>query len=767
MDNVTRLLEETQQLLECFSSGTLSPVSSCSVSDFEGASFVDDVDVGGEMEEFQKLLKESETGGVIRFIEEKWGVSTGSFCPVLALHELIEAKIEDVEVFKALLRAGCDPLSENGAGKSALTALLDGRGVADPLISENCLISVLLGEWELRRAATGSIRVFNLIHGRNYKALLAFLSRHADPTSLLSRAEPKYAGISPLHEIAALNDVNTLRRLLKDFPGLDLNVKAIGSGNTLLHEATHLSAAEMVVFLLESGLIRSDVKNAAGKIPAHLATEKIQVLMEIASKPKTRKPLSSKRTADLFVQTTRSASSESLSREDRKLKQIIGFLDQIDKHSSNESLTTPQMTTATTNTSAPLFDLENILQRESTTGRTILHRYARKDQADRLIKFLKSHETEVDVKALFKTIDNSGHTPLHEAALEGSVDVAKILLFGFDPKVDSQEDNFLFTDPSVAAELTGDTPLHVAASMGHFEIVQLLLSVGANCEARNIEGKRPIDMTRSKQVRKLLTPAVSDGDSNVAVVIGNVSTEKSAEPALKRGPGRPRKYPREDEHVKKPKSSKTTTRCKESKETKQTTHPKDRILPYNNGPPPTLNVPLKEIFNDEIECVLLVRLMSDWFVLEEQFLKIVGYFNDRRKEPSLLLNAQQLFTELSVLDRQRIRELPRVGKLIDFLQAKATDSCRLIPKTMFLRFLADEFKFNFSGPFGYIDIERLLLHDDCTRVVVCHSGKGVPLKLLKYQQQQQQQQMDHSDYSDRSRIKMIEEQSKSPKVFSM
>lgn len=759
MDKISKLLQETQSLLENFSSDTLSPISS-SDNEMETEPEPEEFDYAS-LNKFRKFLKRKSEEEILKIIEK------GKF-PRKALHICVEERCKNLEIYKALLREGCDALETNDEGKTALDLLLDQKEFdkEEELLAEDdkCLISTLLGEWELRRAATNESKLFKLIHSKNWKNIYNFLlNSHDDTVKIICKPDAKYAGISPLHEIAATNDVFTLKKLLAKFKGsIDLNTKAIGSGNTPLHEATHMSAIEMVGLLLELGA-RSDIKNAAGKIPAHLGTEKIQVLIEIKSKRDSNlgpndaiplqsksnsksqsdisRDLNSKKTADLFVKATKSvsASSESLSREERKLKQIIGFLDQIDKHKeadgnpidseSEESLNVDKRT--------KLMDLETILQRDNHTGRTILHRFARRNQSEKLMKFLKIQEftsNQCKELKLFEVIDNSGYTPLHDAASEGSLEVAKIFLFGGrTAKIKN-----LLIDPSIPAKLTGDTALHAASAAGNVEIVQLLLDVGAKCDAVNIEGKKPIDITISKVIKKLLKAHGEDeeeeevvkeeeGEENEYVneeevipekIVGqpiktSPSSTKSIQPVTgKRGPGRPRKHPRPNEIIPANKDEK----------------PKELIRsPSKHQLSNFGKLPINEIISDNSNCIILIKFDHEWLMLKDHFLSLYHHLQSKLTHhiSSLNLNLnlnEKCFRPAKHLEKIQISKLPQLGDLIEILKIHSSSpDFSLIPKSSAFEILDKDLNFPLTGPFGYIDIGKILGNNG--------NYGGCPLKL--------------------------------------
>lgn len=764
MDKVTRLLEETQNLLEGFSSGTLSPVSSYYNSDSsegESEEQIKEISVGLK---FRNVLRKGDTSAILKFIENNFSSQTP---PKKSLHICVEERCKDLEVFKALLRGGCDALELDSEFKTALSLLLEQKeednhnhrnsnrsSHLEYIEESNCLISTLLGEWELRRAATKESKIFKLIRAKNWKDFNSFLQQqesHQFVVNLLCKCDPKFAGISPLHEIAALNNVTFLKKISSKYP-IDLNVKAIGSGNTLLHEAAHMSAAEMVMFLIESGA-RCDIKNAAGKYPAHLGTEQIQVIFEFknlksfengsGSITESKESLSGEAHVHSARLTSGKAKSEtgtqnstairnlngtqkpvstsssidSLSREERKLKQIIGFLGKIEKHRDPDELEEEDDEGDDGNASEASNLMETVLQRESHSGRTVLHRYARRNQSERLLKFLKLHQTRFP--DLFKVIDNSGHTPLHDAASEGSLEAAKIFLFGGK----AAKLKNLQIDPSIPAELTGDTPLHAAAFAGNFEIVELLLSVGAKKDSLNIEGKRPVDVAASKNVRKLLldeenTPNASrEGEKLKRIKSLSKSESEFAgldqqhqQIIVKRGPGRPRKYPRPDNNQSQ--SSLSLDLSSPSKQSKAS-HPHQILLP------------LPEILPDKLNLILLAKFHEDWLMLAEHFVHIFNFLAKKQLRTDLPDFGKHFYFP-SESDLYSISKLRRgKGHLIEYIQSKSSSILSFISKVKACQILEKEFGFNLIGPFGYIDIPKLI----STNNPVPYSGCPLKLKM--------------------------------------
>ena len=48
-------------------------------------------------------------------------------------------------------------------------------------------------------------------------------------------------------------------------------------------------------------------------------------------------------------------------------------------------------------------------------------------------------------------------------------------------------------------DFSGNTPLHVAASLGNAQLINLLVSGGADCTVKNLEGETPLDLAKLKE----------------------------------------------------------------------------------------------------------------------------------------------------------------------------------------------------------------------------------------------------------------------------
>ena len=98
--------------------------------------------------------------------------------------------------------------------------------------------------------------------------------------------------------------------------------------------------------------------------------------------------------------------------------------------------------------------------------------------------------------SLVSAIDSDGSTPLHCATWKGHLEVAKLLLT-YGANVNAKNSN----------EHWGTTPLHAAAHANQRAIAELLIAHGADIHATNINDRTPLDETefhKATPVAKLL-----------------------------------------------------------------------------------------------------------------------------------------------------------------------------------------------------------------------------------------------------------------------
>jgi ankyrin repeat protein len=130
-------------------------------------------------------------------------------------------------------------------------------------------------------------------------------------------------------------------------------------------------------------------------------------------------------------------------------------------------------------------------------GWTPLHLAAENGHKD-VVEFLLSKKA--DVNAVNKAVNKYEWTPLHLAALLGKEKVVEVLL-----KVEEINVN--------ATDQYGWTPSHLAAENGHKDVVEFLLSKKADVNAKDKDGKTPLDLTTNDEIIALLNKAAEDPDA--------------------------------------------------------------------------------------------------------------------------------------------------------------------------------------------------------------------------------------------------------------
>jgi len=134
------------------------------------------------------------------------------------------------------------------------------------------------------------------------------------------------------------------------------------------------------------------------------------------------------------------------------------------------------------------------MNEENNFNRSYIHEAAKRGYEDQIEEILATKKEEVNKK------DSLGNTPLHWAASGGHFEACELLL-----KKGAQVN---------VVNNAGDTPLHRAAWKGGPKVCQLLIEKGAgpSRDVVNKEGKTPLNLARSVEVRKFVAPPIEYGE---------------------------------------------------------------------------------------------------------------------------------------------------------------------------------------------------------------------------------------------------------------
>ena len=127
---------------------------------------------------------------------------------------------------------------------------------------------------------------------------------------------------------------------------------------------------------------------------------------------------------------------------------------------------------------------------QTHNGRTPLHRAALNANLE-AVQVLLEYNPDIGLR------DTTGDTPLHDVLTEIGLSpeekvveiVRRLLEYG--------------ADPNACRLRSGSTPLHQASSRESLEVTRLLLSYGANINEKEGEGKTPVQVASSDEMRKL------------------------------------------------------------------------------------------------------------------------------------------------------------------------------------------------------------------------------------------------------------------------
>lgn len=126
----------------------------------------------------------------------------------------------------------------------------------------------------------------------------------------------------------------------------------------------------------------------------------------------------------------------------------------------------------------------NSMVAEKNIAETRLHQATRLGCEELVWHFLSAESVHANVQ------NNNGTTPLHISATSGDVSISSMLLsYGAQPN---------------AKALDGSRPLHNAVLSNHLHLVRLLLTYGADPNLTNFQGKTPIQLCRTRKMRNFL-----------------------------------------------------------------------------------------------------------------------------------------------------------------------------------------------------------------------------------------------------------------------
>jgi len=150
------------------------------------------------------------------------------------------------------------------------------------------------------------------------------------------------------------------------------------------------------------------------------------------------------------------------------------------------------------------------LEKKNKKGETLLHNAAVKGDLATVRSLLQRGADP-------NTLDHAGWSPLHEVSIAGRADLVELLLdAGANPCLHATTENL--------------TPLHDAVSNGHIEVIRLLVSRGADINAKNLLGHTPLSLAAASDT---LTSVLTDTPVEVSPSQINQPVEQDTLPADK------------------------------------------------------------------------------------------------------------------------------------------------------------------------------------------------------------------------------------------
>ncbi|EPZ32044.1 hypothetical protein O9G_003508 [Rozella allomycis CSF55] len=312
-------------------------------------------------------------------------------------------------------------------------------------------------------------------------------------------------GTTPLHEACFHGQLNVVDYLLDR--NASITKRCEEKGYSPLHNSVLLSSENVLRKLLEFG---ADIQatDLNGNTSFSLASPHIYEIFKEFDEdlPEIEKPQRKKKLNSLSSEYTNSG----LTREERKLLQMIASYEKVAVYSSkrkrhseeifqeekpsrlsrtpkkpkeeekDEFNFEPNTPVISSNENSKPLDVHF----KDKTGRTLLHKYCLKGNLKK-VKELLSNGANVNA------VCNASYTPLHDACVNGSLEIVTALL---------AQDNINVNIQSIYKE----TPLHDAVENGFFDIVKILLEHNANPNILNEDDETVLDICNSRKIQKLL-----------------------------------------------------------------------------------------------------------------------------------------------------------------------------------------------------------------------------------------------------------------------
>ncbi|CEP09250.1 hypothetical protein [Parasitella parasitica] len=127
---------------------------------------------------------------------------------------------------------------------------------------------------------------------------------------------------------------------------------------------------------------------------------------------------------------------------------------------------------------------------ENDTKQTALHYAASKNRID-IARLLIEHQAPVNQLNRYK------QTPLHQAASSGHIKIIELLLVEGKARVNPKD-------------IQGNTPLHHACEEEHGDCALRLIENNGNLDALNTDGKSPLDLCPTSQVKSFILNVVQE-----------------------------------------------------------------------------------------------------------------------------------------------------------------------------------------------------------------------------------------------------------------